>query len=85
MIHRYGQEIGVQMRYHQLRHRFGTAVYRTTHDLLLTTLLLRHARTSTSAGYAAVGRDDSRQAVHQLPGADPGDPTELPPEGVNDR
>lgn len=77
--------IGITMRFHQLRHRYGTAVYRTTHDLLLTQRLMRHSSPEATAGYAALGDHDGRLAVDKLPGADPGDPTELPPEGVNGR
>jgi integrase len=77
IIRRRAAEIGVRMRFHQLRHRFGTAVYRQTHDLLLTQRLMRHASPQTTAGYAALVDDDARQAVDQIPGATPG--TEPPP------
>lgn len=65
---------GVTMRFHQLRHRFGTAVYRQTRDLLLTQRLMRHTNPQSTAGYAAVADDAGRQAVHQIPGAMPDPP-----------
>jgi integrase len=64
---------GIRMRYHQLRHRFGTAVYRASgRDLLLTQRLMRHASPATTAGYAAVADDQIHMVVALLPGADPG-------------
>ncbi|MEW2557551.1 tyrosine-type recombinase/integrase [Streptomyces griseorubiginosus] len=63
---------GIRMRYHQLRHRFGTAVYRASgRDLLLTQRLMRHASPATTAGYAAVADDQIHKVVGLLPGADP--------------
>lgn len=65
-------KVGVRMRYHQLRHRFGTAVYRASgRDLLLTQRLMRHASPATTAGYAAVADDHVHDVVGALPGADP--------------
>ncbi|MDX2545410.1 tyrosine-type recombinase/integrase [Streptomyces sp. WI04-05B] len=63
---------GIRMRYHQLRHRFGTAVYRASgRDLLLTQRLMRHASPATTAGYAAVADDQIHKVIGLLPGADP--------------
>ncbi|WP_425588140.1 tyrosine-type recombinase/integrase [Streptomyces prasinosporus] len=63
---------GIRMRYHQLRHRFGTAVYRASgRDLLLTQRLMRHASPATTAGYAAVADEQIHSVVCALPGADP--------------
>ncbi|MFH9984059.1 tyrosine-type recombinase/integrase [Streptomyces sp. NPDC017179] len=64
--------LGMRMRYHQLRHRFGTAVYRASgRDLLLTQRLMRHASPATTAGYAAVADEQIHSVVGALPGADP--------------
>jgi integrase len=52
---------------HQLRHRFGTAVYRDRRDLRLVQELLGHARVSTTAGYAAWDQADAVAAVEALP------------------
>jgi integrase len=65
-------KIGVRMRYHQLRHRYGTVVYRSSgRDLLMTQRLMRHASPATTAGYAAVADDRVHLVVQDLPGADP--------------
>jgi integrase len=65
-------KIGVRMRYHQLRHRYGTMVYRSSgRDLLMTQRLMRHASPATTAGYAAVADDRVHLVVQDLPGADP--------------
>lgn len=58
----------LQFRYHRLRHRFGTAVYRVDRDLLLTQRLMRHESPETTAGYALCD-DTERTTVNQLPGA----------------
>lgn len=52
---------------HQLRHNFGTRVYRHSKDLRATQELLGHARIDTTAGYAAVGAEDLAAAVAALP------------------
>jgi integrase len=60
----------ITMRYHQLRHRFGTAIYRASgQDLLLTQRLMRHASPATTAGYAAVADDRIHEVCRGLPGA----------------
>ena len=65
-------KLGIRMRYHQLRHRYGTAVYRASgRDLLVTQRLMRHASPATTAGYAAVGDDRVHLIASALPGADP--------------
>jgi integrase len=62
--------VGIRMRYHQLRHRYGTMVYRSSgRDLLMTQRLMRHASPATTAGYAAVADDRVHLVVHGLPGA----------------
>lgn len=69
-IQRRALKLGIPMRFHQLRHRFGTAVYAATHDLLLTQQLMRHASPQTTAGYAAVANARSTSVVSSLPGGD---------------
>lgn len=73
-IARRAAETGIKMRYHRLRHRFGTAVYAATRDLLLTQQLMRHSSPKTTAGYAAVAIARSNEVLATLPGAE--DPTE---------
>jgi integrase len=67
-IQRRALKAGIRMRYHMLRHRFGTAVYAATHDLLLTQQLMRHVSPQTTAGYAAVANARSSHIVASLPG-----------------
>jgi len=69
-VGRVAARIGLRrFRYHRLRHRFGTAVYRASHDLLLTQQLMRHQSPVTTQGYAAVAADSGRTTVRSLPGA----------------
>jgi integrase len=71
-VARIAARLGIKMRYHQLRHRYGTMVYRASgKDLLLTQRLMRHSSPATTAGYAAVADDQAHIIVHALPGADP--------------
>jgi integrase len=58
---------GIQASLHQLRHWFGTSLYRQTHDLRLTQAMLGHASPSTTAGYAAYDNSDAAAAIASLP------------------
>lgn len=69
-------ELNLRFRFHRLRHRFGTQVYRHNRDLLLTQRLMRHASPRTTAGYAALCDDDAATTVYALPGALPEEVTE---------
>jgi integrase len=60
---------GVRASSHQLRHRYGTALYSLEADLLTTQQLMRHRSPTTTAGYAAVAGDRLGQVAQQLPGA----------------
>lgn len=51
---------------HELRHYFGTALYRATHDLLATQQALGHASPATTAGYALVDSDALARAVGSI-------------------
>lgn len=68
-IRRVAQAAGVRCTSHQLRHRYGTAAYSTSRDLLLTQQLMRHRSPATTAGYAAVAGDRGMAIAAQLPGA----------------
>lgn len=48
---------------HSLRHRFATAAYAGTRDLLAVQLLLGHTRPETTRGYILVPQDDLRAAL----------------------
>ena len=79
-------KLGVTMRYHQLRHRFGTAVYRASgRDLLLTQRLMRHASPATTAGYAAVGDERIHDVVRALPDSPSARPARHAPSAAHKR
>lgn len=52
-IARFLHDLGIPASAHQLRHHFGSEVYRLSHDIRLTQELLGHASPSTTAVYAA--------------------------------
>ena len=62
----YLESRGIDATAHQLRHRFGTRVYRQSHDLRLTQELLGHASPVTTAQYAAWDQDAAAQVVDRL-------------------
>src|SRR5512138_472057 len=66
-IRRLAASVGVDCSSHQLRHRYGTAVYSAERDLLLTQRLMRHRSPQTTAGYAAVAENRASAVVAQLP------------------
>lgn len=61
---------GVECTSHQLRHRYGTTVYRGTRDLLLTQRAMRHTSPVSTAGYARTSDAALSDALAALPGAD---------------
>jgi integrase/recombinase XerC len=52
---------------HQLRHRFGTLVYRANHDLLAAQRALRHASPVTTTRYTLLDDEDLRGTIGGLP------------------
>lgn len=62
-LHRYG----IAATIHQLRHRFGTQLYRTRRDLRMTQELLGHVSPSTTAGYAAYDKPEALAALEDMP------------------
>lgn len=59
--------IGIAATVHQLRHWFGTSLYRTSgKDLLLVRDMMGHSSITTTTVYAAFDRDDATQAVSAL-------------------
>lgn len=58
--------LGITATAHQLRHRFGTDVYRLSRDLRMTQELLGHASPTTTAVYAAWSPMESAKVVQQL-------------------
>jgi site-specific recombinase XerC len=67
VCNRHLHELGIADTYHALRHRFGTGVYRASHDLRAVQELLGHSSPSTTAGYAAWDRTEAAEAVEALP------------------
>lgn len=58
--------LGIDSTAHQLRHRFGTEVYRMSRDLRMVQELLGHASPTTTAVYAAWSPKDAGVVVAQL-------------------
>lgn len=48
---------------HQLRHRYATTVYKSSHDIRAVQTLLGHARLDTTMVYTAVNDDDTARAA----------------------
>lgn len=59
-------ELDIDATAHQLRHYFGTNVYRACKDLRVTQELLGHASPTTTAIYTAFSRKDAASAVLAL-------------------
>lgn len=57
---------GIPESIHQLRHWFGTNVYRTSQDLRLTQELLGHQSPITTSLYVAWGNDKAAEVIGQL-------------------
>jgi integrase len=69
-IRRCAAKAGTVYSSHQLRHRYGTAVYAASGgDLLATQKMMRHRSPATTAGYALVASDHLSAVAAALPGA----------------
>ena len=65
---RYLRSVGIDATMHQLRHRFGTQVYRGTGgDLRVTQEAMRHATSKSTEIYTYVSRPDIAAAVARVP------------------
>lgn len=62
MLNRAMAAAGVRATSHQLRHRYGTAAYRQSRDLLAVAKLMGHASTTTTQVYA-MAADDVAQSI----------------------
>jgi integrase/recombinase XerC len=51
---------------HALRHRFGTILYRATHDPFLVARVMGHASTDTTKGYVLVDPFDAAPHIEQI-------------------
>lgn len=65
-VSEYLADLGVSATAHQLRHWFGTHVYRTSRDLRVTQELLGHSSPTTTAAYADWSRQEAQRAVLDL-------------------
>lgn len=69
-IRRLGERAGVDVTSHQLRHRYGTALYAASGgDVLLVQRLMRHASPVSTAVYVQVADADAHALANALPGA----------------
>lgn len=59
--------LGIDASLHQLRHFFGSEVYRATRDLRVTQTLMRHRSSSTTDRYTYIADADGVDAVGKLP------------------
>jgi integrase len=62
----YLRSLGIAHTLHSLRHGFGTALYRSTHDLRLTQELMRHRSVQSTVGYTRLDPHDGATAVAAL-------------------
>lgn len=62
----YLASLGIGATAHQLRHWFGTNVYRQSKDLRVTQELMGHSSPTTTAGYADWSRTEAERAVAGL-------------------
>lgn len=65
-VSEYLSDLGISATAHQLRHWFGTNVYRTSHDLRVTQELLGHSSPTSTAIYADWSRQEAKRAVRDL-------------------
>lgn len=66
MLRSHMHHCGVIASGHQLRHSFGSEVYRRSRDLRMTQELLGHASPATTAGYTAWAQDQAAEIVDEL-------------------
>ena len=65
-INEYLHSLGIHSTAHQLRHWYGTELYRSTKDLRMVQSLMGHASPATTAVYTAFDRSDSKKATDEL-------------------
>lgn len=60
------RDLGMSYTLHCLRHRFGTAMYAQTRDLLITQEAMRHASPANTRLYVLTSRPETTAAIDQL-------------------
>ena len=63
---RFFRRIGMPYTLHQLRHSFGTSLYRETKDLALTQDLMRHGHPTTTRLYVQTSSPAATAAMDRL-------------------
>lgn len=67
LANRHLRSCGVAAKFHQLRHRFGTAAHDVGHDLRVVQELMGHATIATTALYTKISSADAVATVQALP------------------
>lgn len=65
-VNGYFQRIGLPYTCHQLRHRFGTRMYKLTRDLRYTQQQMRHSSTASTELYTEVPTDKAAKSIQAL-------------------
>lgn len=65
-VNAYLQRLGLPYTFHQLRHRYGTQLYKLTRDLRYTQQQLRHSSAASTELYTKVPTDKAAQSVAAL-------------------
>lgn len=71
LVSQFLRGLGIDATAHQLRHKFGTDVYRLSKDIRLTQELLGHASPQTTSVYAAWSPSEGRRIVDLLESPSP--------------
>lgn len=65
-VNRHLHEHGIAGTAHALRHRFGTSLWRATHDALLVARVMGHASVDTTKGYVLISPDEAVAPIQQI-------------------
>lgn len=65
-VSRFMRGIGLPYTLHQLRHRFGTELYRISKDIRLTQEVMGHSDPRTTSGYVAIATVGTAKALNRL-------------------
>lgn len=65
-VGKFFRSIGMGYTFHQLRHTFGTTMYRATRDLLLTQDVMRHSSPTTTRLYVETSSPEATAAMDRL-------------------